>query len=198
MEFYVNDEKIDATLEDEKTVGDVLKSFEMTCEENNAAVIGITVNGEKITADSFDAASLKPLTSDAKFEFSIITKQAVFDSFKKLSSLFTELAQRMQDIPVALQTGRDKQANTAIKNLADSIEDFCRIAALASLFEAYSNITIDGKPFKEFFADFFVSYLNILSTQTYSTSYIFRLHLSFQTRNRVPSPIYYIPIIIFR
>ena len=25
MEFYVNDEKIDATLEDEKTVGDVLK-----------------------------------------------------------------------------------------------------------------------------------------------------------------------------
>ena len=154
MEFYVNDEKIDATIEDEKTVGDVLKSFEMTCEENNAAVIGITVNGEKITADSFDAASLKPLTSDTKFEFSIITKQAVFDSFKKLSSLFTELAQRMQDIPVALQTGRDKQANTAIKNLADSIEDFCRIAALASLFEAYSNITIDGKPFKEFFADF--------------------------------------------
>lgn len=154
MEFYVNDEKIDVTIEDEKTVGDVLKSFEMTCEENNAAVIGITVNGEKITADTFDAESLKPLTSDAKFEFSIITKQAVFDSFKKLSSLFTELAQRMQDIPVALQTGRDKQANAAIKNLADSIEDFCRIAALASLFESYSNITIDGKPFKEFFADF--------------------------------------------
>ena len=47
-----------------------------------------------------------------------------------------------------------KAASTVIKNLADSIEDFCRIAALASLFEAYSNITIDGKPFKEFFADF--------------------------------------------
>lgn len=29
MEFYVNDEKIDATIEDEKTVGDVLKSLSL-------------------------------------------------------------------------------------------------------------------------------------------------------------------------
>ena len=31
MEFYVNNEKIDVQLENEKTVGDVLKSFELTC-----------------------------------------------------------------------------------------------------------------------------------------------------------------------
>ena len=41
MDFYINDEKIDITLEEEKTVGDVLKSFEITCEENETAVIGL-------------------------------------------------------------------------------------------------------------------------------------------------------------
>ena len=35
MDFYVNGDKIDVQLEDEKTVGDVLKSFEITCEQNN-------------------------------------------------------------------------------------------------------------------------------------------------------------------
>lgn len=154
MDFFVNDEKIDVTLENEQTIGDVLKSFEMTCEQNDAAVIGICVDNEKITAESFDAVSLKPLAADTKFEFTMITKQAVFDSFKKLAVLFTELAARMETIPVELQTGRDQQANAAIKNLADSIEEFCHIAALASLFEGYTNIAVDGKPFNEFFADF--------------------------------------------
>ena len=59
MDFYVNGEKIDVKLEDEKTIGDVLKSFEVTCEENNAAVIGISINGKTITADIFDEESKK-------------------------------------------------------------------------------------------------------------------------------------------
>ena len=59
MEFYVNNEKIDVQLENEKTVGDVLKSFELTCEQNNAAVIGININNKTITADIFDEESKK-------------------------------------------------------------------------------------------------------------------------------------------
>ena len=45
ISFYINGDKIEVQLENEKTVGDVLHSFELTCEENNAAVIGITVDG---------------------------------------------------------------------------------------------------------------------------------------------------------
>lgn len=153
MEFYVNDEKIDVTLENEQTIGDVLKSFETTCEQNNATVIGIDINGEKVTADSFDSISLKKLDDNMKFEFSMITKKAVFESFKKLSILFYELAKKMEQIPVDLQTGKDKQANISIKNLADSIEEFCHVAALASLFQEYSNIKINGEPFNKFFND---------------------------------------------
>lgn len=57
MKIYVNNELIEVQLEGEKNIGDVLKSFEITCEENNAAVIGIIIDGKKITADDFDSVS---------------------------------------------------------------------------------------------------------------------------------------------
>ena len=45
MDLFVNGAKIDVTLEGERTIGDVLRSFEATCEENDAAVIGIYIDG---------------------------------------------------------------------------------------------------------------------------------------------------------
>ena len=50
MNITVNGQKIDSTLENEKTVGDVLTAFQAICDENAAAVIGIAVDGERITA----------------------------------------------------------------------------------------------------------------------------------------------------
>ena len=69
IDFFINGQKVDVQIEDEQTIGDVLKSFESTCEENEAAVIGIAVDGKQITADIFDAEAAKPLGKDTKFEF---------------------------------------------------------------------------------------------------------------------------------
>ncbi len=154
MEFYMNGEKIDVMLEEEKTVGDVLKSFEITCEENQAAVIGIKIDGKNITADEFDAVSKNALSENSKFEFTVVTKQNIKDSFTTLTGLFKELAEKMRQVPVELQSGKSRQAHESIKNLADSINDFCHVAALASLFEEYNSFAIDGKLFPDFFADF--------------------------------------------
>lgn len=154
MEFYLNEEKIDVTIESEKTVGDVFKSFELLCEENQAAVIGIVLDGKNITAEEFDVISKQELKDSMIFNFNVVTKTAIQESFTKLSELFTELADKMIQIPVELQSGKDKDAHNSIKTLADSIENFCHIAALASLFEEYTNVTIDDMPFADFFAQF--------------------------------------------
>jgi hypothetical protein len=155
MDLFVNGSKIDASLEDEKTIGDVLRSFELNCEETDAAVIGIKVNGENISADSFDSYAEKALESNTVFEFDVVTRQAVGESFKKLSSLFNTLAERMEKIPVELQNGKGRDACASITQLADDIDLFCHTAALSSLFpETYKSIRIDEKPFAAFFADF--------------------------------------------
>ncbi len=154
MEFYINDEKIDITLDEEKTVGDVLKSFETTCEQNDSAVIGIRINGKQITAEFFDEYAKKALENNMKFEFSVVTRQNIKDAFKNLSELFRRLSEKMQTIPVELQSGKAKEANESILALADSIDEFCHIATLASLFQDYTEVKIENKPFSEFFKEF--------------------------------------------
>ncbi len=155
IEFYINGQNVDVQLEGEQTIGDVLHSFEKTCEENQAAVIGIIINGKNITAETFDEEAAKPLEKNTKFEFSVVTQNDVKDSFKKLSELFESLAEQMQNVPLALQSNKNLEVSEAIKKLADSIDQFCHIATLASLFpETFTQTTLNGMSFKDFFADF--------------------------------------------
>ncbi len=155
IEFYINGQQVDVQLEDEQTIGDVLKSFEATCEENKAAVIGIIVDGKQITADIFDEEAAKALGKDTKFEFSIVTENDIKASFSKLSELFGQLANQMEEVPVALQSGKNLEVSESIKKLADSIDQFCHIATLASLFpETFSSESLNGINFKDFFAEF--------------------------------------------
>ena len=155
ISFYINGDKVEVQLENEKTVGDVLHSFELTCEENNAAVIGITVDGKAITAETFDEESQKELGKDTKFEFSVVTIQSIKDAFAQLSVLFDSLSERMEGVPLDLQAGKNNDVSQSIKELADSIDQFCHVAALASLFpQTFKNTTIDNMNFKDFFSDF--------------------------------------------
>ncbi len=155
IEFYINGQEIDVQIEDEETIGDVLHSFELTCEENKAAVIGILVDGKQITADIFDEEAAKPLGKNTKFEFSIVTENDIKASYTKLSELFNELANKMEEVPVELQNGKNLEVSQSIKSVADSIDQFCHIATLASLFpETFTNTEINGMSFQEFFNDF--------------------------------------------
>ena len=155
ISFYINGEQVEVQLEGESTVGDVLKSFEMTCEENQAAVIGITVDGKTISAEIFDEEASKPLGKDTRFEFSVVTKDSIKQAFLGLSNLFSELSEKMEEVPAALQSGKNTEVSESIKKVADSIDQLCHIAALASLFpQDFTETKIDGKQFSEFFEDF--------------------------------------------
>lgn len=154
IEFYVNGQKIEVQLEHEQTIGDILQSFEQTCEENNAAVIGITVNGKVITADIFDDEIKNRLTDNIKFEFTVVTVQEIKDSFIKLSELFNQLSEQMEKVPVELQNGHNQEVSQSINTLADSIEQFCHVATLASLFpDTFTNTKVNDMNFQDFFAD---------------------------------------------
>ncbi|MCQ2590265.1 MAG: hypothetical protein MJ179_07570 [Treponema sp.] len=155
IEVYINGNKTDAQLESEQTIGDVLRSFEITCEENDAAVLEICVDGKQISAQEFDEEAGKPLGENTKFEFSVITKQAIKESFESLSECFDQLSAKMENVPVDFQNGKGSNVTASIKELADSIDDLCHIAALATLFpETFTNTTIEGKNFNDFFQEF--------------------------------------------
>lgn len=155
MEFYVNGEKIDITLENEKTVSDVLKSFEEEAAKNDATTIGIKINGESVPAGDFEKVVGQELKNDTKIELNVLSKGNLLDRLATSKARFDELSTKMSDVPVALQSGKDKEANTMIAVLADAIDEFCHTATLCALFpDLYNSLVIDGKSITEFFEEF--------------------------------------------
>ncbi|MBQ8013545.1 MAG: hypothetical protein IJ257_03995 [Treponema sp.] len=155
MDFYVNNEKLDIVLEDEKTIGDVLKSFEAECEKNNATTINITLNGKNIGADEFDSIFTEPINDDTKLELIIVTQDEIKASFQNQKAECLELSEMLLNLPVQLQSGKDKEATLLIAKLADFIEKFCHTATLSALFPAiHEKLSIDEKSVSEFFHDF--------------------------------------------
>ncbi|MCR5387235.1 MAG: hypothetical protein K6E69_08955 [Treponema sp.] len=154
MDFFVNSQKLDVTLQNEKTVGDVLRSFEVSCEQNKLATIGITVDGKNIGAEEFDKAIEMPLKDDTKIEVSVISESAVSASFAQSSKEMTDLIELLKNIPVEMQSGKDTQAKQSIIKLSDVMNAFCSTVTWSSLFpEKFGSIMIDGKNLSDFLSD---------------------------------------------
>ena len=154
MELFVNGSKLDIQLENEKTVGDVLKSFEEQSSKEGIATVNIIVDGKNITADLFDETAKKELTDSTKIELGVVSKEAIKNSFKQQKAGAKALSEDLKTISVKFQSSKDAEANAIIANLADYIDGICHTASLSMLFpEDFGSIKIDGKTFNEFFAD---------------------------------------------
>lgn len=155
MEIYLNEQKLDITLEDEKTVGDVLRSFEQTASQNKCATVGIKIDGKQIEAQDFDKAADQPIESAKRIDLTVLSEDAVADAFKKASADIKDTVELLTQIPAQLQNGGDSKAKASIARLADVVDNFCHIIALSTLFpERFAAIKIDGKNLSAFFEDF--------------------------------------------
>ncbi|MBP5251148.1 MAG: hypothetical protein J6Z17_01905 [Treponema sp.] len=155
MELRVNGNKIDITLENEKTVGEVLKAFENEAAKNNATTVSIKLNGNDVSADGFEEACKEPVKDDTLLELSVVSKSDITLSLKESSAKFLELSQKLKDVSVLLQTSREKEANEIIKLLADEISTFCHTATLSALFpDVYEKLSVDGTDAGTFFKEF--------------------------------------------
>ncbi len=154
MEFYINGNKTDITLEHERSLGEVFDAFRHICKENDAVITDISVDGEAFSAQLFDREAAKPLMPDMKIEFGVITKPELAGSLKALAKRFRILLEQLADVPVAIQSGKIPDVSKTIISLADEIGGFCRIVPVIVLFDDYAAIQIADKNIDDFFADF--------------------------------------------
>lgn len=153
MLLKVNGQDIDVTLEDEKTVGDVLKSFEDAASQNEATTVGIVLDGQSVTPDRFEEILERPLEDKTSLELTVLTKGQLIESLRAISDRIGRLS--LDEIPVLLQSGKDKEAAAIIDSLAADCDAFFHTATMSSLFpEVYGKLTIDGASFIDFFKDF--------------------------------------------
>lgn len=152
MEIIVNGLKADITLDTEKTLGDVLRNFELECSRNNATTVDITIDGETIRADQFDNVTARDIDHIHTLELTTVSEKDILDAFRQLSTVFETVISELPHISVQFQNGQDKLAVESIKNLADSIAYFCHIATLAMLFPGrFGDIHIANMTVSDFF-----------------------------------------------
>ena len=88
MEIIINGLKADITLDTEKTLGDVLRNFELECSRNNATTVDITIDGETIRADQFDSVTARDIDHIHTLELTTVSEKDILDAFKQLSTVF--------------------------------------------------------------------------------------------------------------
>ncbi len=155
MILKVNGENVDITLENERTVGDFLKSFESEAAKNQATTTGIRLNGKEIPAEEIDGIMENELKDDTLIELDVVSKPNVIESFHKCASSFEEIDSKLSEISVLLQSGRDREASDTINSLATAMSDFVHVARMSVLFpELYEQISIDGMNLQAFFEEF--------------------------------------------
>ncbi len=155
MELYVNNINTEVTLENEKTVGDVLTSFQEYCNDKKLATIHITIDSNEITAEKFDTITSVPLKENTKIELVVISQKEIKAEFKSLKNDLITLNEKILQIPSELQNGQDKNAAHTISELATALDNYCHITALSALFPAsFIKYQIGEKNVQEFFADF--------------------------------------------
>ena len=103
MKIYINGQEADITLDTERNLGDVLKSFEMECERNNATTINIVVNGQELLANEFDTIILKSIEEIETLELTTITENDVLASLQDIGERFCQIVDDLKMISVQFQ-----------------------------------------------------------------------------------------------
>ncbi|MBP5437138.1 MAG: hypothetical protein J6Y30_04065, partial [Treponema sp.] len=74
MQLKVNGENVDITLEGEKTVGEILKSFEAEASKNEATTTNIILNGKEVAADEFEKILGEPILDDTSIDLTVVSR----------------------------------------------------------------------------------------------------------------------------
>lgn len=155
MDFFVNGEKLDITLQDEKTVRDVLKAFEISCQENHLATIGVSIDDKNIPAEDFESILTLPIEQTSKIDVSVIAEVAIKDNLKQIGNEFSNLIEPLKNIPVEMQSGKDSVAKQTIIKLSDVMNLFCSLLTWSSLFpETFGALKVDNENISEFLSNF--------------------------------------------
>ena len=145
MEIYVNSEKVDFTLEAEKTAGDIIKAFEADCAKNAAA----------ITAVRIDSLYGRALDEIQKMEIETLCAQDIIYNLKELAVKFETLCGELEQISLFFQSGKDSKVSAILTSFADLFDMLCRIIALSALFpEHFQDFKIEERAPLEFLKDF--------------------------------------------
>lgn len=155
MKLLLNGQEIGFTLENEKTVGDLLRSLEVECEKNNATIIRIAIDGSDIEADKIEELNSLDINKAQQADITTISSSDIIQSMKDIIPELEKLTSSLEELPVTLQSGDMSKAGSVIKSFTDNFDIICHLTTLTALFpDVFSQKKIDDMSISDFIKSF--------------------------------------------
>ena len=156
MKIQINGTPLDFTLENEKTVGEVMAQLERACEANGMTITAVRAGGKTLSADTLDNLFAVPVTDAEDLELETISGREILALAEEKSAACAALADQLEEVPVLLQTGREKEAMAVMETFSRETEELKRLLPLLSLGSvAEENLLLDGQNPGEYLAAVF-------------------------------------------
>ena len=150
MVIKINGEKLWYTLENEKTVGEVLGSIEEACCREHETIVQVAVDGKELNSNELDLLFKRPVDADITIELSTFSGAEIRRYMKELTQELSDYAENFEQIPVYMQTGKDVQALKLLGAFSETLNELYRSLLLSDITELPINIQIEGKSVHEY------------------------------------------------
>lgn len=141
MQITINKQKTDIELENEKTLGDVLRAFQKSFEENDAALIGLGIDDLILHPNDLAAFMEKPLSEISDLNLETILLSDIQEALATFTLPLETLSNQFLDIGVLYQANKDTEVSKIITEFADFFSSLSKTISLLSLFPNYFNKT---------------------------------------------------------
>ena len=150
MVIKINGEELSYTLENEKTVGEVLGSIEEACCHEHETIVQVTVDGKELTSQELDLLFKQPADSDITIELSTFSGAEIRNYMKDLTQELSDYAKDFEQIPVYMQTGKDVQALKLLEAFSEKLKELYRSLLLSDVTDIPIDIQIEEKSVHEY------------------------------------------------
>lgn len=154
MKISINNQHIDITIEQERTLGEILGKLEAECEKEGSTITGIRIDGQEIPASQLDAYFAKDPQSVDSVELFATSAAEIQTLVRQSGKNFSESAARLKDIPVQLQTGKDMDALDSINFFSEELHSLHKLLPLLPLaFPGQEPYDVEGVPLVSFISE---------------------------------------------
>ena len=150
MVIKINGEELSYTLENEKTLGEVLGSIEAVCCREHETIVQIKVDGKELTSHELDRLFTQPVDTDIIIELSTFSGAEIRNYMQRLTQELLKYADDFEQIPVAMQTGKDAQVLNVLGTFSEKLNELYRALLLSDVTELPIDIQIEGKSIHEY------------------------------------------------
>ena len=164
MVIKINGEELSYTLENEKTLGEVLGSIEEACCREHETIVQVAVDGKVLTSHEVDSLFKQPVDTDITIDLSTFSGTEIRNYMKALMQDLSKYADDFEQIPVYMQTGKDVQVLNLLGTFSEKLNELNRSLLLSDITELPIDMQIEEKSIHEYQKEITALLQNIVSS----------------------------------